>query len=360
MSRLAIDARMLVEPPDGVSRYSLELLRRVPALMPRDQVFGVGREAAIHRQVPGARVLSARSRPAGAAEQVELPWLLRSRRVGVFHATTFSAPAVGGGRTVMTLHDMIYLDLPGLYGRYLDRYFRTATRRLAREAAAVVTVSEFSRRQIERHFQVPAERIEVVPCGIDARFHPASGEEVADLRARLGLPADFLLYVGGFVAHKNVPSLLRAYARVKDAPPLVLCGRGSEGVRPEIDRLGLASRVLTVPGQGHDALPALYTAARAFVFPSRYEGFGLPPMEALACGTPTVVSDAGSLPEVTGGAALTYPVDDEQALAERLREILGLPADRRAGMAMAGRVQAAQFTWERTARRMAAIYRRIA
>jgi len=306
------------------------------------------------------RVLRAHSRPAGVAEQVELPWLLRSRRVDVFHATTFCAPFVGGGRYVLTLHDMIYLDLPGLYGRHLDRYFRTATRAFAAKAAAVVTVSEFSRAQIERHFHIPSERIEVVPCGIDSRFHPASEGEVAAVRARLGLPRDFLLYVGGFVAHKNVPSLLRAYARIKDgAPPLLLCGRHSETIQPEIDRLALRSHVRTIPGQGHDTLPALYTAARAFVFPSRYEGFGLPPMEALACGTPTVVSDAGSLPEVTGGAALTYPVDDEAALAERLREILSLSAERRAGLTMAGRVQAAQFTWERTARRMAALYRRL-
>ncbi|HEY3445897.1 MAG TPA: glycosyltransferase family 1 protein [Myxococcales bacterium] len=358
-TRVAIDLRMLVEPPDGVTRYSLELLRRIPGLMPGSQVGALGRADAIRAHVPGARVLRARSRPATAAEQVELPWLLRRRRVDLFHATTFSAPFVElGCRTLLTLHDTIYLDLPGIYGRYLDRYFRTATRLLATRAAGLVTVSEFSRRQIERHFRIPAERVEVVPCGIDARFHPATGPEMAAMRGRLGLPEEFLLYVGGFVAHKNVPSLLRGYAKVKDAPPLVLCGRFSETLQPEIDRLGLAGRALTVPAQGHDTLPALYTAARAFLFPSRYEGFGLPPMEAMACGAPTIVSDAGSLPEVTGGAALCYPVDDEEALAQRIREVL-TSDDKRRELAMAGRIRAAQFTWESAARRMAAIYRRL-
>lgn len=358
-ARIAIDLRMLVEPPDGVSRYSLELLRRAPASMPGCQVAAFGRGEAVRAHVPGARVFEARSRPASAAEQVELPYLLARHGVDLFHATTFSAPFVGGGaRTLLTLHDMIYLDLPLLYGRTLDGYFRTATRRLASRAAGVVTVSEFSRRQVERHFCIPAERVDVVPCGIDARFHPATDGEVADVKRRLKLPDEFLLYVGGFVAHKNVPSLLRGCARVKDAPPLVLCGRFSETVRPEIDRLGMGPRTLTLPGQGHDTLPALYSAARAFVFPSRYEGFGMPPVEAMACGAPTIVSDAGSLPEVTGGAALVYPVDDEEALAERLREVLASDGLRRE-LALAGRIRAAQFTWESAARKMAAIYRRL-
>ncbi|MGC4113607.1 MAG: glycosyltransferase family 1 protein [Myxococcales bacterium] len=350
---------MLVEPPDGVSRYSLELLRRIPDQMPGSQVMGLGRAEAIRAHVPGARTAEALSGPATAAEQLELPLVLARKRVGLFHATTFCAPLVAAGtRTLLTLHDMIYLDLPGIYGRYLDRYFRIATRLFAHRAAGVVTVSEYSRRQIERHFQLPADRIDVVPCGIDARFHPATPGEVAAVRNRLGLPEEFLLYVGGFIAHKNVPSLLRGYAKVADAPPLVLCGRFSDTLQPEVDRLGLGGRTILLAGQGHDALPALYTAARAFIFPSRYEGFGLPPMEAMACGTPTIVSDAGSLPEVTGGAALTYPVFDEDALAQRIREVLGSSARRRE-LSLAGRIRASQFTWESAARKMAAIYRRL-
>lgn len=358
MSRIALDLRMLVEPPDGISRYSLELLRRLPALMPRDELRALGRPDAVRRHVPGALVQPARTTSISAREQLELPWLLESGRVDLFHATLFVAPLVGRTPYVLTLHDVNYLALPQLYGRHRQLYFQTAVRLFARRAAAVVTVSEFSRREIEARLGIPADRVEVVPNGIDARFRPVGAEVVAGLRERLRLPREYVLYVGSFAPHKNVPFLLRAWTRLPDAPPLVVCGRAPETIRPEIARLGLAGRVLALDGQGDDALPALYTGATAFVFPSRYEGFGLPPLEAMACGTPTIVADAASLPEVTGGAALTFPLDDEAALAGRIRELLGSPALREK-LAMAGRVRAAQLTWDETARRIAAIYRRV-
>ncbi len=357
MSRFALDLRMLVEPPDGISRYALELLRRLPPLLPGHELLALGRPEPIRRHVPEARVVTAQTTSISLKEQLELPWLLRNERVDLFHASLFVAPLLGGCRYLLTLHDVNYLVLPHLYGRHRQTYFQTAVRLFARRAEAVLTVSEFSKREIVRLLGVAPERIEVVPNGVDPRFHPVAPEEVAALRERLRLPSEYLLYVGSFVPHKNVPALLRAYRLVPDAPPLVLCGRNPETIAPTIERLGLQGRVHTVPGVGDDALPALYTGATAFVFPSRYEGFGLPPMEAMACGTPTVVSDAGSLPEVTNGAALTFPVDDEQALAARLREVLG-SAGRRAELARAGRARAAEFSWDACAERLAGSYLR--
>jgi len=357
VSRIALDLRMLVEPPDGISRYSLELLRRLPALMPDDEILAVGRPVGVRGHVADARVLTSSTTSISLAEQLELPWLLRQGRVDLFHATLFVAPILGTRPYVLTLHDMNYLELPNLYGRHRQLYFQTAVRLFAWRARAIVTVSEFSRREIVRHLGIDPGRIEVVPNGIDDRFRPMSEEAIRAVRERLGLPQEYLLYVGSYAPHKNVPFLLRAFAQVKDAPPLVLCGREPELIRAEVARLGLQTRVFVIPGQGDDALPALYSGAVAFVFPSLYEGFGLPPLEAMACGTPTIVSDAASLPEVTGAAALTFPVDDEAALSARIREVLG-SSELRGRLSKAGRARAAQFRWETCAERMASIYRR--
>ena len=357
MRRIALDLRMLVEPPDGISRYSLELLRRLPTLMPDDDIFAVGDPIGVRGHVAAARVLRSRTTSISAAEQLELPWILRRGRVDLFHATLFVAPLLGRRPYVLTLHDMNYLELPQLYGRHRQLYFQTAVRLFAWRARAIVTVSEFSKREIERHLGISAERIEVVPNGVDERFRPMGEKAIAAVRQRWGLPQDFLLYVGSYAPHKNVPFLLRAFARIKDAPSLVLCGRNPESIRGEIARLGLHGRAFAIPGQGDDALPALYSGATAFIFPSLYEGFGLPPLEAMACGTPTIVSDAASLPEVTGGAALTFPVDDEDALGDRIREIIG-SSGLRERLSQSGRARAAQFRWEACAARMAEIYRR--
>lgn len=356
--RIALDLRMLVEPPDGISRYTLELARGLGAALPNDDLCVVGDPARIARQLPITRVLPARTTSISAAEQIELPLVLYRNRIDLFHATLFVAPALYHRPYVLTVHDVNYMVLPELYGRARELYFHTAVRLFARRARALITVSEFSRGEIEKRLGIPAERIEVIPNGIDARFSPADEDEIALVRDARELPEDYLLYVGSFVPHKNVPTLLRAYARLSDAPKLVLCGRNPGQLRDEIDRLGITKRVVLLDGARDDELPALYSGATAFVFPSRYEGFGLPPLEAMACGAPTIVSNAGSLPEVTGGAALLFDPDDDVALAARLRELLDSPS-RRSELALAGRVRAAQFRWQDAVTRTAALYRRL-
>jgi glycosyltransferase involved in cell wall biosynthesis len=353
MSRIALDLRMLVEPPDGVSRYVLELLRRLPDLLPRDDIFAVGSPERIRRHSARPLTLEACTRTVSLREQLELPWILLRNKIDLFHGTMFVAPRVPCCPYLLTLHDLNYLAVPELYPTRRRLYLTTLVEHLAPRAQAILTVSEFSRREIERCLEIPGERIEVVPNGIDDSFRPQEERTIPAVRERWSLPAEYLLYVGSLAPHKNVPFLLRAYARLKDVPPLVLCG-------PSMDkavRQTQSARVITIPGQGHDVLPALLSGATAFIFPSRYEGFGLPPLEAMACGAPTIVSDAASLPEVTGGAALVYPVDDERALSDRILEVVG-SSELRYRLARAGPVQAAHFRWEDCARRMAKIYRR--
>ena len=358
--KIALDLRMLIEPPDGISRYALELLRGLPKELPFAEVLAVGDRDRIARQLGAQqRVLAARTSSISLAEQLELPALLYREAVDVFHATLFVAPALYHRPCVLTLHDVNYMVLPQLYGQHRKLYFQTAVRLFAKQAKAIVTVSDFSRREIEQHLKIPAERVEVIGNGVDPRFRPASREALQQFREEKGLPAEYLLYVGSYAPHKNVPTLLRAYARLEDAPPLVLCGRNPETIRAEVEALGLGSRVVLFPASNDEELPLLYSGATLFVFPSRYEGFGLPPLEAMACGTPVIAANAGSLPEVTDGAAVLFMPDDDVALANRIGELLG-SSDKRAELAMRGRVRAAQFTWESSVQRHAAIYRRVA
>jgi glycosyltransferase involved in cell wall biosynthesis len=350
---------MLVEPLDGISRYALEIAGGLPAAFPSCERVLVGHPERLRRLLPGTgRIARARTTSISLGEQLELPALLYRHRVDLFHATLFVAPLAFHRPHVLTLHDVNYMALPELYGRHRQLYFEGPVRLFARRAAAVVTVSEFSRIEIERRLGIPAERVEVIPNGVDPRFSPVPEQALASTLASLGLAPGYVLYVGSYAPHKNVPALIRAYASLGEAPPLVLCSRCPERIEPLVQEHGLADRVRLLSGCGDDVLPALYSGASVFVFPSRYEGFGLPPLEAMACGTPAIVADAGSLPEVTGGAALTFPPDDASALARQIDKVIGSPS-LRASLSLAGRLRATQFTWRASVARHAALYRRL-
>jgi glycosyltransferase involved in cell wall biosynthesis len=291
-----------------------------------------------------------------------------SARVDVFHFLThLDAPTRLPRHAVATVHDLIPLLLRGLYERERPlryRVQRALERRVLARARLLLADSERTRRDLERLLGIDATRVRVAPLGVSARFRPPPAAEIAAVRARRGLERPYLLYVGGIDPRKNVPGLLEAYGRLRaahpGAPDLVLAGAVERdphlpALRAQAHRLRLgdAFRVLGfVPDQ---ELPALLAGALAFVFPSSYEGFGLPPLEAMACGTSVVATAAGSLPEVLGDAALLVPPDDGDALAAALARITGDEA-LRAALRARGLERAAGFTWARTARATLAAY----
>jgi glycosyltransferase involved in cell wall biosynthesis len=283
----------------------------------------------------------------------------------IFHAPDFVLPPVRRARTVLTVHDLAFLLYPECADTHLRDYLMAAVPRSVRSASFVVADSENTRNDVICLLGAAPDRTAVVPGGVEPRFRPAAPEAIAELRQRLGLEAPFVLSVGMMEPRKNWQGLIQAYSRArarhKLPHQLVLAGpRGWlwESIIEERDRSPFRNDVLFVGFVPDADLPTLYSAADVFAFPSFYEGFGLPPLEAMACGTPVVVADAASLPEVVGDAALKVPPDDLEGLADALAALL-LDEDLRGKMRQAAVERAATFTWPRAAERLLELYRQV-
>jgi glycosyltransferase involved in cell wall biosynthesis len=345
----------------GVSQYIQALLRTLPATPDFSLTACVG--TTVGDEFAGWQVR--RSRLPGRSplarifwEQTVLPVVLRRLRADLVHAPVNVGPFAHPCPLVVTVHDLAFILYPETFRRGRRFYQTVLTRWTARRAERIIAVSANTAADLVRLFGVPRERIVVVPNGVDPAYRPLPRAEVEEFRRRQGLPERFLLCVATMEPRKNLPRLLEALARVPQAPPLVLCGgRGwyYDEVFATIERLGLQERV-HLPGFISQAeLPYWYNAASWFVYPSLYEGFGLPALEALACGTPCLVSRASSLPEVVGDAALLVDPADVDDIAHGLAQATG---DRTLAEALraAGPERAAQFPWSRTARETAAVY----
>jgi glycosyltransferase involved in cell wall biosynthesis len=300
-------------------------------------------------------------------EQVSFPAACRRWGADLIHVPYWGAPLWGSAPRVVTVHDIIPVLLPAYSGGALGRGYNRLVTWSARRAAGVLTDSQASRQDIIRHLGIAPERVVAIHLAAAERFRPLQdGGAAARVRARYGLPERYLLYLGGFDVRKNVPGVLRAFARL-DAPGvhLVIAGRlpGEDSPffpHPErvAGELGIRERVRFTGWVDGKDKPALYSGAIALVFPSYYEGFGLPPLEAMACGTPAIVSDRGSLPEVVGDGGLCVSPDDTEALAQAMRALI---VDRgwREAKSRAALAQAGRFSWPRAARETMAAYRRV-
>lgn len=262
---------------------------------------------------------------------------------------------------VVTLHDLQHHDLPAFFGRAETAYRRRFYDAAARAATVVITPSEFSKSRIVDALGVDPSRVEVVWHGIDgSRFTPEPAGDESTVEP-LGLPERYLLYPANSWPHKNHDRLLEGLS-LAPGVALVLSGQGYGRLRALLDRasrLEVADRVTHVGHIPHSSLPALYRSAVGVVFPSLYEGFGAPPLEAMACGCPAAVADAASLPEVTGGAALTFDPRSPRAIADAM-ERLWEDAPLRAKLREKGLARARTFSWHVAAERHRAIYERAA
>jgi glycosyltransferase involved in cell wall biosynthesis len=238
-------------------------------------------------------------------------------------------------------------------------YLAAATRAAAKRARRVLTISEHARRDIVRLLNVPEQRVEVTYPAAEERYRVLSTEQVEAFRRRRGLPEVFIFGFGTLEPRKNVVGLLHAYARLgTPRPPLYIGGGEGWQVSPIYDtvrQLGLADQVTFAGFIPEDELPLWYNAARLFAFPSLYEGFGLPVLEAMACGTPVITSSAASLPEVGGKAVVLVAPQDIDQLARELRRVLD-DDQLRMEMRAAGRIQATRFSWRAMADQTAASY----
>lgn len=296
-------------------------------------------------------------------EQVVLPVLARRSGAEVLHAPAFVAPLLAACPQVITVHDLSFLRYPAMFRAGNRLYLRALTGPSCRRAAAVIAVSKFTAQEVTRLLGVPADRVVVIHHGVAPRFHPLAEEAVAEFRLRQGLPKRFVLFIGTLEPRKNLIRLIKAFALVKD-PDLHLVLAGAQGwfyqdILQEVERSGVGKRV-HFPGFVPSTDQALwYNAAEVFAYISVYEGFGMPVLEALACGTPTVASSTTSLPEAGGHGALLVSPDDEHAIAATLQTAL-TDAALRSELRARGLAHAAGFSWEAAARRTAAVYRQVA
>jgi len=302
-----------------------------------------------------------------AFEQVVFP--RAARDADVAHVPYWAPPLRPTAPTVVTVHDLIPLVLPEYRARAAVRLYTALAARASSRAAAILADSEHTAADVRRRLDADPSCVRVVPLGVDARFRPLEGGVARSALAGFGLPERYGLYVGGFDVRKDLATLFAAWRRVFAATgvPLVVAGalpRPDDQLSPHPAELartaGLPEAGLRLVGPvADDTLPGLYAGAAVFAYPSRYEGFGLPPLEALACGVPVVAADATSLPEVVGDAGLLVAPGEPEAWADALCAVLE-DAALASRLREAGPRRAAGFTWARTAAATRAVYVEVA
>jgi len=349
----------------GIHQYIYQVLRHLPPADGRAYTVYT-RHTAGWDDRPDWRIRSSRlptERPPARIAWEQLVWPLRARldRLDLTHGMGFAMPRLATCPAVVTLYDLSFVHYPNAFPPPQRRYLHAATAHACRHARRLIAISESGRDDIQRVYGVPSERIDVVTPGVGDTFRPLPPDEVAAFRRRRGLPDRFLLHVGTLQPRKNVPLLLDALARLgrADAPLVLVGGKGwlYDAIFRRVEELGLGDRVRFAGYVDDDELPLWYNAAAALVFPSLYEGFGLPIVEALACGTPVVAARASSLPEAGGAAALYFDPSDADELAARLAEALDDDA-LIAHLRDAGPAQARRFSWARAGQETAAVYDR--
>ena len=288
--------------------------------------------------------------------RVPIPADSLSGGADVVYSPDFTRPPLARARAAVTVHDLSYLLFPETHYPPLRRYLEAAVPRALDRAGRIFADSEQTRADLSTHLAVPPERVEVVLSAADPLFRPATADEIERVRRRHGVDRPYILSVGTIQPRKNLPAIFAALRELVDGGvdvTYVHVGRPGwlcEPIFAALDSSGVKDRVRFVAA-GDDELVALYSGAVALVFPSLYEGFGLPCLEAMACGTPVIASDAGSLAEVVEDAGITVEPHDSTAIAAAVRRVMQDP-DYRADLVRRGFAQNAKFRWQSAARQV--------
>jgi glycosyltransferase involved in cell wall biosynthesis len=367
--RVGINALLLTKQAGyrqtGVSRYIRRLIEALPNELSDDELIvysGRGTEPVGAGEQwrrswwpvddPFARV---------AWESSLLPFAARRDRLDLFHGTVNVLPTRLNARSAVTIHDLALLRWPEQTPARRHRYLARAIPAAVKRADRVIAVSEATKADIVELLGVDPVKVAVTHLGVEDRFKPASAKRIKAAREVYGIEEPFVLYVGTLEPRKNLPNLLRAFARIQREIPHTLALAGAEGwktreFREAVEEVSLGDRLRLLGFVDERDLPALYSAADLFAFPSLYEGFGLPVLESMACGTPVVTSNISSLPEVGGDAALLVEPSDVEGIGQAI--LSGLTdKELRGRLVAAGKKRAARFTWQATAKATAAAYR---
>jgi len=331
---------------------------------------GLGTPARYSRELPKTPNFQMRSVPlsdralAVLWHRLQLPlWVeLVTGSVDIFHSPDFVLPPVRRARTMLTVHDLSFMRYPECADAHLRAYLNKVVPRSVRRADLVLADSQHTKDDLAELLDVDADRIEVIYPGVEERFRPIGDKAtLEEVRKRYSLPPRFVLGLGTLQPRKNFTRLIEAYSLLITHYPflqlVIVGGKGwlYEEIFAAVEELGLEEKVIFAGFVADGDLPTLYNLADLFVFPSLYEGFGLPPLEAMACGTPVITSNASSLPEVVGEAGLMVEATDVKALAEAMKRVLEDDVLRE-GMIAKGLEQARQFTWQKAAAKLLNLY----
>jgi glycosyltransferase involved in cell wall biosynthesis len=365
--RIAIDAHSVGNKLGGNESYAKNLIEALAEIDNVNQytIFVTKREARerFSNRWPNFQVRSTPPHTPFVRIPLTLSAELRRNRVDVLHVQ-FTAPPFSPCPVVVSIHDLSFEHLPETFKRRSRMQLRLTVRRSARNAAQVIALSEHARADLIATYNLRPEKVNVVPLAAPERFAPVRDDnELQRVRQIYGIDRDYLLSVGSIQPRKNLRRLIEAYSLLRQQQPegklpqLVLVGKNAwlygETLQLLKDR-DLGSIVLT--GYVPEAdLPALYSGALCFIYPSYFEGFGLPPLEAMKCGAPVIVGNKTSLPEVVGDAALMIDPFDVSAIAAAIQKVIS-DSDFRSELRVKGMQRAKQFNWKETARRTLAVY----
>ncbi|HEY8259120.1 MAG TPA: glycosyltransferase family 1 protein [Gemmatimonadales bacterium] len=366
--RVGIDATAVPLQRAGAGNYIFNLIQAL-ARVDRSNEYVVFGKAAHEEELDlrGSTVHFVQKEFSGRGarllwEQVGLPKEVRTHRLDVLHSPHYTMPLRHSARSVVTFCDMTFVLHPDLHEPLKRVFFPVMMRLSARRADRLIAISESTREDLVRMWGVDRRRVTAIPLAADSDYHPLPPKEIAETCTTFGLrPGGYILYVGMLEPRKNVDRLVEAFGRVAgDMPDLELVIGGRRGwmydqIFAQVEALGLHDRVRFTGFVPQEALPALYGGARFFVYPSKYEGFGIPVLEAMSCGTPVITTNVSSMPEVAGDAAILVAPDDVAGLASAL---VRAAADHtlRADLACKGLMRAKMFSWERCARETIAVY----
>lgn len=365
--RVGIDARLVYYTRAGIGEYTLRLTQALAAAYP-DETFCLLQDVRSgHPLVRAPNVVIANTLVPShhRFEQWFLPWVVGRLQVDLFHSTDFIPPLRYRGRSVITIHDLAFLIYPHFLTRDAARYYGQIDRAV-RHAQHIIAVSHSTKNDLVRMLGVPDDKITVIYEAADPLFQPLDrAAALRSVQALYGLPESFILFVSTIEPRKNVTGLLRAYRRLRDdyklTPALVLVGsRGwlTDEVDELVEKLDLGAHTFFLGRVDAPTLRYLYNAALCLVHPAFYEGFGLTPLEAMACGTPVIVSNVSSLPEVVGDAGLLVNPQNDEEITIALWRLLTDEA-LRAELRAKGLQRAARFSWERAAQQTMAVYRQV-
>uniref|UniRef100_A0A7V3PUR5 Glycosyltransferase family 1 protein n=1 Tax=candidate division WOR-3 bacterium TaxID=2052148 RepID=A0A7V3PUR5_UNCW3 len=373
---IAIDIRKCLRPKTGIGNYIEALVNKLIRVGPEFEYLLLGDKPVSKKEIPdGCRYvqLGCFYREGGRLAQlyspywmnVIVPQFLNLKKITLFHGPNFVIPAKADCPCVATIHDLAFLKVPTAYTRIYRKYIKFQVQSAIKRASAIIAVSEATKNDLISLMKVAEEKIFVIYHGISEKFRPVNDSSFLEkVRKELQLPERFLLDVGVIERRKNIETLLRAAEPlIKEGltDGVVFAGKdglGANEIRQFSAKLRIASQVQFLGYVPDDLLVALYNLAQCLVFPSWYEGFGLPILEAMACGCPVVAADSSSIPEAAGDAALLFPPADADILKSKLRQVL-TSENLRSELVKKGHKWVNRFSWQDAAERHLMVYRKV-